>query len=117
MQCPRKRKEYRKGEKWKYNSRNGGYDAQQAKCAPEKLDQISQGWISKYKDLSEDAGEAGIARGPSRLEDTDEEGVREEERSITRLRKMGMDSRALPQYHNYESPLQMSCEDGLRPAR
>ena len=68
---------------------SGGYDAQQAKCAPQELDQISGGQISEHKVMSEDAGEVGIARGPSRLKDTDEEGVCDSERSITRLKKEG----------------------------
>ena len=50
LECPRKgRKEYRKKEKWKYHSWNGGYDAQQANCAPEELDKISRGRISNTK--------------------------------------------------------------------
>ena len=79
-------KKYRK-EKWAPFS--GGYDAQQAKCAFQELDQISGGQISKHKVMSEDAGEVGIARGPSRLKDTDEEGVCDSERSINRLKKEG----------------------------
>ena len=43
---------------------SGGYDAN---CAPEEVDQISRGRISKRKVMSEDVGGVGIARGTSRL--------------------------------------------------
>lgn len=67
--------------------------------------------------MSEDAGEVGIAKGPSRLKDTDEEGIRDNECSGTRSGKKGMDPRALLNPPNYESPVQMSCEDDLRRTR
>ena len=49
LECPRKGgREYRQNEKWKYHLRNGGYDAQQAKCTPTWTRQ-SRGRISKHK--------------------------------------------------------------------
>ena len=59
--------------------------------------------------MSEDAGEVGIAKGPSRLKDTDEEGVRDDECSTTRSRKKGIDPRALLNTPNYESPVKLAA--------
>ena len=95
---------------------SGGYDAQQAECAPEELVQISQEQIFKHKVMSEDAGEVGIARGPFRLEDTDEEEVCDSERSITRFLKREWAHAPSLNTPTYEIPVQMSCEDDLRPA-
>ena len=46
----KRRKEYREKEKWKYHPWSGGYDAQQAKGAPEELDQMKSGTdLQKHK--------------------------------------------------------------------